>query len=138
MTNRVYKLISQKIRNQVLNRDGWVCQHCGCEPIQSHRIDVHHITPYVLGGEHELDNLIALCKPCHKKAERANRFEGFLDDADVIARIDAIAAAEGVPQSEIVRRAIRHFLFSLPTTPTFGDFPKDGRETTADDDAVAA
>lgn len=41
------------------------------------------------------------------------------EDTAIVARIDAIAEAEGVARSDILRRAIRKFLLSAPTVPTF-------------------
>ncbi len=52
-------------------RDNYTCQHCGVTPGRS-GIHVHHIIPIrKFNGDHEsgnrLDNLIVLCKQCHKQ-----------------------------------------------------------------------
>lgn len=52
------------------------------------------------------------------------------EDAALVAQLDAIAEAEGIARSDVLRRAIRRLLFSLPNVPTFG--------TTPDDEQVAA
>ena len=66
-----------KARERVRERDD-VCQHCGCEG-DERQLDVHHIVPFRLfeqadetptGKAHELGNLVLLCRPCHRKAER--------------------------------------------------------------------
>ena len=38
------------------------------------------------------------------------------EDAELIARIDDIAEREGLKRADILRRAIRTWLFSLPNT----------------------
>lgn len=32
-------------------------------------LSVHHIEPYEDGGTHDRDNLVSLCKSCHRKVE---------------------------------------------------------------------
>ncbi len=50
------------LRQQVLERDGWRCQHCG----RSADLQVHHIHPRSrLGGDGE-ENLVTLCVQCHE------------------------------------------------------------------------
>ena len=50
------------VREYVLYRDGHICQHCG----KSNTIlNVHHIESRQTGGNSP-DNLITLCKKCHK------------------------------------------------------------------------
>lgn len=36
------------------------------------------------------------------------------EDADIVARLDAIAEREAISRSDMLRRAIRRMLFSLP------------------------
>lgn len=53
-----------KIREEVLERDRYECQHCGAkEPVAT--VEVHHIMPVRLNGSDELDNLVTLCQRCH-------------------------------------------------------------------------
>lgn len=35
-------------------------------------VDVHHIVPWAQCGEHQFENLIALCPNCHRRAERGD------------------------------------------------------------------
>lgn len=47
-----------------------VCRDCGKTPSQNRRaLDVHHIVPYRLSHDNSMENLIALCRSCHTKAE---------------------------------------------------------------------
>ena len=47
---------------EVFRRDGYTCQMCKRNPAQQ----VHHKT-YAHFGDEPLDDLIAVCEPCHKK-----------------------------------------------------------------------
>jgi 5-methylcytosine-specific restriction endonuclease McrA len=50
-------------RQDCYERDKWTCQDCGARDQPLH---AHHITPYSAGGEpFDLENLVALCPPCH-------------------------------------------------------------------------
>jgi 5-methylcytosine-specific restriction protein A len=55
-----------RIRPVVLARDRHICQFCG-----QYATTVDHITPRSAGGTDELDNLRALCTPCHAKRSAA-------------------------------------------------------------------
>lgn len=62
------------VRREVLERDGFQCQSCGKTADQMGRNpDVHHIVPIREFEDpqeaHQLDNLIALCRPCHRNEE---------------------------------------------------------------------
>ena len=45
------------------------------------------------------------------------------EDAAIVARLDAIAEAEGIARSDVLRRAIRRLLFSLPNVPANENIP---------------
>mgnify|MGYP001319520976 CR=1 FL=1 len=50
-----------------------------CEMCESVAVDIHHIIPRGIGGSkceaiNEVDNLIALCRECHIKAENNKLF----------------------------------------------------------------
>ena len=49
----------------VLNRDGYTCQYCHGKRKNS-RLEVHHIQYRHMGGSDDSDNLITLCRSCHK------------------------------------------------------------------------
>jgi 5-methylcytosine-specific restriction endonuclease McrA len=46
----------------VFRRDGYICQICKSNPASQ----VHHLT-YERFGDEPLDDLQAVCKPCHKE-----------------------------------------------------------------------
>ena len=66
---------------RILYRDNFTCQHCGefhamkneygiYIPIDDGNLNVHHIKPVSEGGGDEPENLITLCKNCHKEIHR--------------------------------------------------------------------
>jgi 5-methylcytosine-specific restriction endonuclease McrA len=51
-----------KLRKQVLPRDGWKCQICG----SSRNLHVHHKQLRSQQGDDDDTNLITLCADCHE------------------------------------------------------------------------
>lgn len=59
-----------RLRLVILERDNWVCQHCGNElrekdPDAAHDATVDHVIPKAAGGRDEQANLIASCRRCN-------------------------------------------------------------------------
>lgn len=52
------------VKSAVLNRDNYTCQICGEKDI---RLEVHHIQFRSKGGSNRMDNLVTLCRDCHKQ-----------------------------------------------------------------------
>ena len=50
-------------------RDAFIKEHPLCSmcqnPFYMQNIHIDHIVPLVVGGDNELDNMEALCRPCH-------------------------------------------------------------------------
>src|SRR4029077_15912863 len=68
----------ERLRQQVLSRDGWRCQCCGARS----NLEVHHKDCRGQGGDDSEQNLITLCATCHGDMHRCfqrNSFE--LDSA---------------------------------------------------------
>ncbi len=51
----------ERLREQVLRRDGWMCQCCG----KRFNLEVHHREFRSQGGNDSEENLITLCAGCH-------------------------------------------------------------------------
>ena len=52
----------KRARRAALDRDNWRCRSCG----KAGRLEVDHVVQLAAGGApFDLDNLQALCKPCH-------------------------------------------------------------------------
>jgi DEAD/DEAH box helicase domain-containing protein len=68
-------------RQQARARDGYRCQMCGARE-QDRQHDVHHKTPFRTFASHreanQPDNLITLCRACHRRAETAVRMRSGL------------------------------------------------------------
>ena len=59
-------------------RDGYCCRVCGVtEEDLRRQLDVHHVVPVRMFGSaseaNRLNNLISVCRPCHKREEEAGR-----------------------------------------------------------------
>lgn len=54
------------IREYVLSRDSYTCQHCKGKSKDT-KLEIHHILFRSNGGSDEPENLICLCKTCHNK-----------------------------------------------------------------------
>jgi hypothetical protein len=54
-----------KLRQQVLERDGYICQNCDSPD----KLHTHHLIPKSKGGKDVLENLITFCRPCHRILE---------------------------------------------------------------------
>jgi hypothetical protein len=52
----------QDKREAVFARDGYACVYCGSGGIELH---CDHVTPVVLGGGHEIGNLVTACSVCN-------------------------------------------------------------------------
>lgn len=66
-----------QVRRAARDRDDHVCQHCGKSRAEMGREpDVHHITPVREFQDpqdaHDLDNVICLCRSCHRNAEEGD------------------------------------------------------------------
>lgn len=52
----------ERLRREVLERDGWRCQSCGSRVT----LEIHHAKRRSAGGNDNSDNLITLCALCHR------------------------------------------------------------------------
>jgi len=55
--------VPERIRQQVLERDDFICQHCGT----GQRLTIDHVKPVVLGGGNGAENLQTLCSSCNSR-----------------------------------------------------------------------
>lgn len=56
--------VSTGTRSRIFRQDDNMCVRCGAEE----SLQIHHITPVSEGGTKENENLVTLCKSCHKAA----------------------------------------------------------------------
>lgn len=55
-----------KAQKKAKERDGYVCQICG----SFENVEGHHLLDYQYGGSFKLDNIVTLCRKCHKKVHK--------------------------------------------------------------------
>lgn len=60
---RTDPLSYDRLRQQVLRRDGWRCQSCGTMS----NLEVHHRELRSHSGSDSEENLITLCGACHRR-----------------------------------------------------------------------
>ena len=60
---RMDPLSYERLRQQILRRDGWRCQSCG----SMSNLEVHHMKFRSHSGADSDDNLITLCTACHAR-----------------------------------------------------------------------
>ena len=101
----------------ILNRDKYTCQHC---KTKQGTLEVHHIVFRSNGGSDEPDNLITLCRHCHRELhlgkinlnikglERKNK--------------QAATTQMNILRSIIIKK------FNLPFTETYGFITKEVRQ----------
>lgn len=65
--NGTTRVISNKLRYQVLKRDKFKCCACGASPAKDSSVELHidHIVPWSKGGETTMENLQTLCSKCN-------------------------------------------------------------------------
>lgn len=55
----------ERLRRQVLERDEGLCVPCTAAGRVTPATEVDHVTPKAQGGTDDLENLQAICRPCH-------------------------------------------------------------------------
>jgi 5-methylcytosine-specific restriction endonuclease McrA len=65
---RISNYIWRGIAKTIYERDKFKCQICG-NHCQSNQIQCHHIVPYLISKDDSPNNLITLCKSCHKRID---------------------------------------------------------------------
>ncbi len=121
-------------RNLARARDGYRCRHCGLpeRPERSH--DVHHIQPfrtfgYVRGkNEHyleanRLENLVTLCRTCHRRVEADRMVRGTLSGLAHVLRHIAPLHLMSDPRDIGVVSDVRSSFSRLPTITVYDNVP---------------
>jgi 5-methylcytosine-specific restriction endonuclease McrA len=63
---RLDPLSYERLRQQILRRDGWRCQFCGTMS----NLELHHIEFRSHSGADSEENLITLCTGCHRSVHQ--------------------------------------------------------------------
>jgi len=72
---RKTRSIPPALRRAIIHRDGNTCQADGCP--SSHRLQIHHLTPWSQGGTTDPDNLITLCWFHHQVVVHRQGFQPY-------------------------------------------------------------
>jgi len=78
--------LDENLRIATLMRDGYQCTQCGKKNTS---LDAHHIIWKEHGGKDTIENLITLCKPCHRKVHQGKKnldVDGVSGFKDIIAQ----------------------------------------------------
>jgi 5-methylcytosine-specific restriction endonuclease McrA len=71
--SRLDLLSYERLRQQILRRDGWRCQSCGTMS----NLEVHHREFRSHSGANSEENLITLCAACHARVHRRYRANSY-------------------------------------------------------------
>ena len=64
-------MLSNKLRQAILERDNYMCRYCG----GTSNLQIDHVYPRSKGGGDEIRNLVVACQPCNlKKLDRVGIF----------------------------------------------------------------
>ena len=68
----------KKVYTTFFNLD--TCDHILCTSCGQVAVDIHHILPRGMGGSEKdyIENLVALCRICHDKAESSRSFNSYV------------------------------------------------------------
>jgi 5-methylcytosine-specific restriction protein A len=61
----------RRLRNEILRRDGFLCQPCKAQKRTKLATEVDHIVPMFEGGSDAKANLQAICTECHAVKTKA-------------------------------------------------------------------
>lgn len=107
----IRKPISEKLRYQILERDGHRCVSCGRGVQEGIRLQVDHITPVDWGGKTEPSNLETLCDECNRGKKnwlsKASKevMQEVISHETVESRIEALF--NGMPNQDVPSAMIR-------------------------------
>jgi len=65
---------SELERVGIASAQNFICAKCPIEILDSRDFDVDHILPIASGGKNTVDNLQALCKPCHREKTNTEKY----------------------------------------------------------------
>lgn len=112
------------VRQYVLKRDRYVCQHCGAHPTPGKpvRLHVHHLESRHTGGNAP-NNLIVMCEHCHKALHEGKIT---LDKGKKRGKSLRDAAFMGIMRNTLLARLETEL--SVPVQQTYGYITKLLRE----------
>jgi DEAD/DEAH box helicase domain-containing protein len=121
-------------RNRARERDGYRCRHCGVPERPDRTHDVHHIRRFhtfgYLPGKNEnfleanrLENLVTLCRSCHRRVEVDRMVRGTLSGLAHVLRHIAPLHLMSAPRDIGVISEAKSSLNKLPTVTIYDNAP---------------
>jgi DEAD/DEAH box helicase domain-containing protein len=121
-------------RNRARARDGYRCRHCGVSERPGRAHDVHHIAPfrtfgYVRGKNEQyleanrLENLVTLCRSCHRRVEVDRMVLGTLSGLAHVLRHIAPLYLMSDPRDIGVVSEVRSPFTTQPTITIYDNVP---------------
>ena len=121
-------------RNRARARDGRLCQHCGAPEHPERAHDVHHIEPfrtfgYVRGKNdryleaNRLENLVTLCRSCHRRVEVDRMVRGSLSGLAYVLRHIAPLYLMSAPRDIGVVSEVRSSFNKQPCVTIYDNAP---------------
>ncbi len=121
-------------RNRARARDGHRCRHCGAPERPDRAHDVHHVEPfrnfgYIRGKNanylqaNRLENLVTLCRSCHRRVEVDRMVRGTLSGLAHVLRHIAPLHLMSDPRDLGVVSDVRASWTRLPTVTIYDNVP---------------
>lgn len=110
----IERSISARLRNEILERNGFTCQRCGngpgdpdpTNPNRKVRLHIDHVVPISQGGTDDRSNLQVVCSACNQG--RANVQAPSEDARNIIARIRRTPRAVQKEIYEVLKRSFEN------------------------------
>ncbi|ARP89813.1 hypothetical protein CAL14_05515 [Bordetella genomosp. 9] len=67
----------RRLRDQIMKRDGYMCQCENCKGVKLVAHEVDHIIPVAKGGTDHPDNLRAMNRDCHAEKTKREANQGY-------------------------------------------------------------
>ncbi len=124
----------ERQRNQARARDGHVCRHCGAAERPNRAHDVHHIQPFRTFGymrdqndryleANRLENLVTLCRSCHRRVEVDRMVRGTLSGLSHLVRHLAPLYLMSAPRDIGVVSEVKSSYTKQPTITIYDNAP---------------
>lgn len=88
------KLMTQELRNSIIERDGCICKICG-KKCQRQEIEIDHIQPISKGGKTTYSNLQVLCSKCNR--QKSNKLLNQLNTQNEFHNIETTNTRLSIP-----------------------------------------
>jgi hypothetical protein len=93
------------VRRAVFERDGNQCTYVagatGKRCAETHRLEFHHVTPFAVGGEHDVSNITLRCKAHNALAAEEDFGRDLIEERKCASHEPAAKIRDGLERSEV-------------------------------------